>query len=113
MRRVIFKYELPWPDLEFQAINVPLPIDAEILEIDHQLKDQLKIWALVDPSAATEIRKFIIAATGIEIPETLVPRLRHLKTVLIGGGLYVFHVFEIVSYDEFHARRARQRARLA
>lgn len=88
--RKVFKYELPMDDY----ISVVLPKGADILHFDSQHQNQyFQIWALVDPDAPKEVRKFRIAGTGHPIEDDL--KLRHIATAITLQGQLVFHLFEV------------------
>lgn len=84
----IWKYALPIND---QA-GIEMQEGAEILHIDCQ-GDQPMIWALVDPSAEQEVRRFVTFGTGHPVPSDT-SDLRHVGTWLIRSGALVFHTFE-------------------
>jgi hypothetical protein len=87
--RKVFKYVLPDDD-EF---TLPFPAGAKLLHLDCQ-DNEVVLWALVDPDAPTETRRFRLAGTGHPI-ETACP-LTHIGTVLLMGGKLVFHLFEVM-----------------
>jgi len=57
--RQIFKYPVPVED----DIVMVLPVGAQLLNFGEQ-GDTPMLWALVDPGAATEERRFILRGTG-------------------------------------------------
>lgn len=71
--------------------NIEMPVGAEILHVAEQ-NGQMCLWALVDPHALSEGRRFMVIGTGHEIVE---PVLRHIGTALMFGGSLVFHAFEV------------------
>jgi hypothetical protein len=87
--RKVFKYVLPDDD-EF---HLPLPAGAELLHLDCQ-NNEVALWALVDPAAPTEARRFRLAGTGHPIETAR--QLTHIGTVLLMGGKLVFHLFEVM-----------------
>jgi hypothetical protein len=83
----IYKYNLAIIDQ--QAIM--MPPSAEIISAQMQA-GELKIWAIVDPSAVESLRHFEVFGTGHPIQNNG-PR-KFLGTVQMGG--LVFHVFEYI-----------------
>jgi len=53
--------------------------------------DRLDMWALVDPTTATEPRTFQIVGTGNPIPPE---HSRYIGTVPTHGGQLIWHIFE-------------------
>ena len=84
--KTIWKYTLE-PDS-----TIDMPIGAEVLAVDEQ-RGEPQVWALVDPSANTEKRRFVVYGTGQTMDNN--PG-RYIGTLQLLGGTYVFHVFEIV-----------------
>ena len=85
MSRVVWKYPLFATDV--QPVNIPA--GGQILHVAEQ-HGSLALWALVDPSAATESRLIAICGTGQPAPAAG----QHIGTVLLHGGTLVLHVFE-------------------
>jgi hypothetical protein len=83
--KFIWKYGVP----DNGVIN--MPVGAEILQVREQFEN-VCLWALVEPGAPLEQRRFIMFGTGHPIPTgALVYRgSAHLK-----GGALVLHVFEL------------------
>lgn len=84
----VFKYPIPIND----DFEMKLPRGAQILHIDSQ-QGQPMLWALVDPGALKETRRFRFAGTGHEIienPENLI----HRGTFKLHGDALIFHIFE-------------------
>lgn len=67
-----------------------MPIGAEIIHV-HEQHGDICLWAIVDPAADTETRRFLIYGTGWEMPDA--PGT-YIGTGHMAGGDYVFHVFE-------------------
>ena len=90
--RKIFKYHVPVID----RFELSLPIGAEILKIDIQDSSMEKsfMWALVNPEAELEVRKFRLVGTGHPIEEE---NLHHISTFKMLGGRLMWHVFEILT----------------
>lgn len=85
----VFKYPIPIND---DAV-MELPEGARILHVDAQ-RGQPMLWALVNPDAPMEKRKFRFAGTGhqiIENPDSLI----HQGTFKLHGDDLIFHIFEI------------------
>lgn len=87
--KAIWKYPLRVTDL--QAIEMPK--GAQVLTAQTQ-NGSVCIWALVDPSEATEKRAFAVIGTGHPIEQA--EQLRYVSTFQIHGGSLVFHVFEVI-----------------
>ena len=68
-----------------------MPKGAKILTAAEQ-REQLFIWAEVDPAAPTETRAFEIFGTGDEIPNDV--DRQYIGTAFFHGGSRVFHVYE-------------------
>jgi hypothetical protein len=82
----VWKFEVE-PD-EFE---LAMPRGARVLSVGMQ-RERVQMWALVDPSAPVEQRRFRMAGTGhpIKDPE----ELRFVGTFQVHGGALVFHLFE-------------------
>ncbi len=78
----------------YDYFYLELPKGARILTVQYQ-EPHVCLWALVDPEAPTQIRKFRWAGTGHEISEAP-ENLRHVSTFFMQGELLVFHIFEIL-----------------
>lgn len=90
--RKVWKYPLPITD----TVALQMPTGAVILDVQVQtntLNDTLLfMWALVDPGASIETRRFRIAGTGHPIDGAV----EHIASVQLAGGELVFHVFEAI-----------------
>lgn len=102
----IWKYEVPVRD----SFELELPKGAEILSCQNQHggSESLQMWALMDTEAEKEIRRFRIYGTGHPIEQKQKPMvriieggitrnlapLRHIATVVVSGGMLVWHLFE-------------------
>lgn len=86
-RRRIFKYPLKAQDSQ----EVELPYGAQILSVQAQ-RDDVYVWALVDPIAPTYLQTFYVIGTGNPIPDSFC-LATHLGTVQLLGGSLVFHIF--------------------
>lgn len=90
--RTVFKYPVPITD----TFTLRLPDEAEVLSVAVQ-SGSVYLWALLDPSQATEPRRFRLAGTGHPITEEL---LIFIGTVLLHDGALVFHLFEVLGGNE-------------
>ena len=82
--RSIWKFPLQ-PDA-----SIEIPKGAQLLTVQAQ-RDEPQLWAMVDPSAPKETRRFKTFGTGHEITED--PGA-YVATFQMHGGSLVFHVFE-------------------
>lgn len=89
MSKKIFKYDLFTHGPE----KVLMLEGAKILCLKSQ-HGSPKIWAIVDTEAHIEERTFITVGTGHPYPENL--NLRYIDTYQLSGGLFVYHVFELL-----------------
>lgn len=87
MKKVIWKFDL---DLD-REFTIELPKGAQILKIDTQLGAG-RMWALVDSTAATELRKFEIHGTGNPFDAT---NREYIGSWITNVGNYVWHLFEV------------------
>ena len=71
--------------------DIEMPKDAEILDVQKQ-DDDIVMWALVDITAPTEIRRFTIIMTGEKFDNI---DMFYISTVTGIKGWIVGHVFEI------------------
>lgn len=87
---VIWKYVMEFPSVAFD-----MPEGAEVLSCQMQ-SGCVCIWALVNPEAKTEKRRFKTIETGERV---YIPRkkLKFLNTVQNIGTKKVHHIFEIIS----------------
>lgn len=89
MPQAIWKFPLEVTDLQF----VPMPAAAEILSVAVQ-REQIVLYALVDPNAPTVDQWFAIVGTGHPVPQS-VSRKNFLGTASLHGGALMFHVFRV------------------
>ncbi len=87
--KTIWKFPVPLTD---ESTVLEMPANAEILTAQVQ-GDQPQLWAIVDPTAVTELRTFRTYGTGHRIDQD--PG-RYVATYQLHGGGLIFHVFEIV-----------------
>ena len=83
--KTIYKYPFRIDD----SVSVTLPVGAQILSIQEQ-NGVPCIWAVVDPEAPFEKRRFYVRGTGHPMPD---PPWHFLATVQFGP--LVFHFFEV------------------
>jgi hypothetical protein len=85
--RRVYKYNLEWTDRQ----SIELPLDAQILDVEIQSDEQLKLWALFTPQKNLPFRtRYIrIAGTGHDISDDII---WHIKT--IHNRQFVWHIFE-------------------
>lgn len=94
----IYKYVL---DTAWNVVGAPkmpytmeLPKGATILSCGLQNKENICVWAKVDPNQTEMVEvEFYIFGTGWPIPEEIDNGLQFIGTVMISDGLYVYHVF--------------------
>ena len=87
MVRAIWKFQLGVLDEQI----VFMPEGAEILHLQVQ-RDVPCVWAIVDPDARQEPRKFWTIVTG-DIPDDR-SLATHIGSYQLEGGSFVAHVFE-------------------
>ena len=66
-----------------------MPRGAQILTV-HEQYGEVCLWALVDPDAPTEDRRFHIVGTGHPSAHLK----NYIGTAQVAGGALVWHVFE-------------------
>lgn len=86
MSHVIFKYDIDTPGVNY----VSMPRGAQILSTDIQ-HGVPRVWALVDPVEAPEMRRIAVYPTGQLLDEVG----NFVGTLLATDGLLVLHVFEL------------------
>ena len=84
----IWKYTLPLTDYPV----VSMQKGARVLSVGVQ-HGEVQVWALVDPEAPTELRRFMKIGTGQCMTETCVERIRFIGTVQMGD--LVWHIFVV------------------
>lgn len=91
MSQAIWKFELPEPDAK-----VEMPEGAVALSVGVEgLPQRLVLWALVDPEADTEMRRFAVYGTGHPVPPEVEAAAFIGTTIMEGRGRLVWHVFDI------------------
>lgn len=87
----IWKYELPIANEQ----TVVMPSGARCLSAQLQL-GVLCVWAVVEPTAPTVERRFLMSNTGAPLPDIIaIGQARYLDTVQLESGRRVIHVFEV------------------
>jgi hypothetical protein len=89
MSRVVFKYPLPALGV---VQEITMDAEAKLLHIAEQ-GGTICMWAEVTMPRATAVRRFIVVGTGhpFDFSGT------YVGTVLVMGGAFVWHVYEVVS----------------
>jgi hypothetical protein len=90
--RKVFKYPLPLDEIGWFRLR--LPAGALILAFQAQ-RGTPTIWALVDPDAELQTRTFFLSATGQQLPEERSSSLLYVGTIQQGGGVFIWHLFEL------------------
>ena len=87
--KVIYKYELEHAGSQ----KIELPKGAIILDVQNQMSQGLRLWAIVDPDpkAEKEVRTIVIVGTGSQLGA--IGRLIHINT--FQQQQFVWHVFEL------------------
>ena len=84
--RTVWKFTL-----EVKAHNdVEMPKGAQVVMVAAQFEKPC-LWALVDPHAEKEVRRFGVAVTGQTWDER---EARYVGTFMLGGGSFLGHVVE-------------------
>lgn len=82
----IWKFPLEVTDTQ----DVQIPADSTIICVQSQ-RDDLTLWAIVDPACPARPRKIAIHGTGHEV----MPHGKYLGTAQTHGGKLVWHVFDM------------------
>ena len=102
--KTIYKYEL----LNLGVNEIEIPVCSEYLKVDVQ-RGVICLWALVDTEKRLTKVKFIVVGTGCDInsfsEENNDPNIEksiciqnYIDTVQLGGGHFVFHIFNYRNY---------------
>src|SRR5437667_5965143 len=93
--RAVYKYTFVIADY----FTITMPKGAQILHVETQqqiaqggYRDQACLWALVQPTAKTEVRGFLLVGTGHAINSK--DHLKYIGTFMLEGGALVYHLFE-------------------
>ncbi len=84
--KTIYKYALSTEDTQL----IDMPRHAQVLTVQTQ-RGEPQLWALVDPHAELETRKFYTYGTGHPIDAGNL--MDHVGTYQLRDGQFVFHVF--------------------
>lgn len=84
----IFKYQFGVND----TVSIEMPKNAHVLTVQNQ-REVPCIWAIVDPSAETEIRTFRLFGTGHPI-DIDISQSSYIGTFQLAGGQFIGHLFE-------------------
>lgn len=87
MSQVIYKYPV-----QPEEFTLMLPKGAKILTAQTQF-DTPQMWALVDPEAQPEPRRFVALPTGLIFHDPT--PIEYINTFRLLGGSLIFHLFEI------------------
>ena len=94
--RAIWQFEVSVQD----HFEVEMPVGAEVLSVMtqpspyHDYADTVQMWALCDPAALKETKRFCVIGTGH--PVDLVGLGRFIGTFQLAGGTFVGHLFELL-----------------
>lgn len=82
-----------------KSINdIDIPNGAEVISvgisIDDNAKEVISLWAMVDTSASTTKRRFLVFGTGANMDDTTNFNINFLGTVR-KSNMYAFHIFEV------------------
>ena len=72
--------------------EIEIPLDAKVLHAGEQ-HGEICIWCEVNPDHFTETRTFQVYGTGHSMPPA---NRKFINTVLMSGGYYVYHVYELI-----------------
>lgn len=82
-----------WKFVLEPSIELEMPKGAQILSV-HAQGENINLWALVDPKAEIEKRKFVAFGTGHNVPDQ---PMEFIGTAHPYNGQLVFHVFEVIN----------------
>lgn len=71
---------------------INMPKGAQIISVGEQ-HNNVCFWAVVDPDAKMHERRFVVVGTGHDMPDL---PLKPLGSVLVDGGVWVWHLFEVI-----------------
>lgn len=84
-------YKYPLKNVDRQSIDMPKGGKILSFKVQHRTPT---LWVLVDPSAETESRNFVIYGTGHEINLPL-ELITYIGSIQQCGGEFIWHLFEI------------------
>ncbi len=93
MKNTVYKYDLPAESGDFE---ISMPAGARIFHVASQ-GDNGYLWAIVDPLAPNEKRKFVNVVVGSPVPDRAAPYLGTFMHVR-----QAFHVFELLQKLDRH-----------
>lgn len=85
--KAVWKFPIPVAD----RFSIRMPIEAKPLCVMAQ-REEMQLWALVDPALPPTTRHFRLAGTGHEIAESI---KAYIGSVQLAGGDLILHLFEI------------------
>ena len=90
----ILKYQIPLKEDGDYAGDyvISMPEHAEIIYVGAQ-NGYITLWVRVQPVNPSVLCTFKIIATGETIPDKWT-KMTYIGTVLLGGGTFVWHIFE-------------------
>ena len=87
--RTVWKYDIKPDDYH----RIEMPAGATLLDFKEQ-RGVCCLWALVDPEAPAEPRRFRMAGTGHYIADEPTT-MAYVGTAMMHNGALVFHLFEV------------------
>lgn len=87
--KTIWKFNVPIRDLAL----IEMPKGAQTLSVGVQ-GQEICMWAIVDPNAEKEMRRFSVHGTGIPMEFGLPGKFIGTVQIVTIAGVYVGHVFE-------------------
>lgn len=97
--KTVHKFPVPFDPKSPKAqgpVTIRLPKGAQVLTMQADSFDNLRVWALVDPTAETVDRKFLLLATGE--PNEDDGYFEYVATAQLQSGGLVFHLFALTSW---------------
>lgn len=90
---VVHKFRIPMQE----KFGIKMPVGATILHVAPQAGEPC-LWARVNPNAEDELREFVLAGTGHQIPRAYMTDSEYVATWQVGA--YVWHLFEVIDHDK-------------
>ena len=81
----IWKFEI---EIEAGTRSIDLPIGYKVIKVANQIAGILAFWVLIETNTLSELRRFWVLPTGVEVPENYT----YLGTCL--DRSFVWHLFE-------------------
>ena len=91
MDKTIWKFPIKVVGIQ----TITMPKNSHVLSIQSQNNNPC-IWALVDPNAEREQRRFEIIGTGHPVPNREGLKREFITTFQLDGGAFVGHAFELM-----------------